>query len=86
MIGFMAGSLPALWPWRIDLDPAQLAVLEGFSPVRKLLLPDSYAALMGNPQVSGCLLAMVAGVVLVLGLEYLGSCFGRRNIEEESCP
>lgn len=79
MIGFMAGSLPALWPWRIDLDPAQLATAESLTPVRQLLMPDSYAALIGDPQVGGCLLAVVAGVVLVLGLEYLGSCFGRRD-------
>lgn len=78
MIGFMIGSLPALWPWRIDLEAAQLAAVEGFSPVRQLLLPDAYATVAGDPQVAGCLLAMVAGVVLVLGLEYLGSCFSRR--------
>ena len=85
MLGFMVGSLGALWPWRIDLPPEAVAAMDKFTPVRQLLMPGDYQVLVGDPRIASCLLALAAGVVLVLGLEYLGSRFkGAGNREDLS--
>ncbi len=70
LVGFMVGSLAALWPWRLEGD-AGLA--------RQLLSPFAYGTQVADPRLVSCLLAMVLGLVLVLGLEYLGGRFRRRG-------
>ncbi|MCZ6890671.1 MAG: DUF368 domain-containing protein [Gammaproteobacteria bacterium] len=52
LVGFMAGSLVRLWPWRIEAD---------------VLSPGGYAALMGGePLVLGVGVAMLCGAASVL--------------------
>jgi hypothetical protein len=52
--------------------------------VRQLLTPGDYQALVGDPRIALCVAATVTGVVLVLGLEYLGSRFkGAGNRKEQ---
>lgn len=71
LTGFLIGSLPVVWPWKLA---------EGADGVsRVLLLPSSYGEVVGPPLVAQCLLLMAAGLVLVLGLEYAGSWFRRRQ-------
>jgi len=84
MVGFMVGSLGALWPWRIDLPADVVAASDGFTPVRQLLTPGGYQVLVGDPRIALCIAATVTGVVLVLGLEYLGNRFKRAgNCKEQ---
>lgn len=73
LIGFLVGSLTVLWPWRIVADMDSVSAAEG--PVRQLLMPWVYSAQVGDPQLTACVVMMVAGVVLVLSLEYLGGYF-----------
>ncbi len=62
LIGFLAGSLVMVWPWRGAGAGAPL-----------LLLPGDYAALHGDARLPACIGLMLAGLVLVLGLEFLGT-------------
>ncbi len=64
LIGFLAGSLVVVWPWRLEA---------GADHSRVLLTPGSYESAVGHPQVLGCVAFMGLGLVLVLALEYLGS-------------
>ncbi len=77
LTGLMLGSLNKVWPWkevltwRIDSQGERTPVLE------QNLLPGSFAEITGqNPQLLLAVLMAVAGVVLVLGLEWFA---GRRQ-------
>lgn len=74
LIGFLAGSLALVWPWKTS--PA-----EGGGP--RLLTPNGYGELYGDPLTALCIGLMLAGLVTVLGLEYLGSvrAWNRRRRE-----
>jgi putative membrane protein len=72
LTGLMLGSLNKVWPWketltwRIDSHGQQQPLLQDN------LLPSGYAAVTGqDPQVLLAVLLAVAGVVLVLGLEWV---------------
>lgn len=67
LIGFLLGSLPVVWPWKLVSD-------EG---ARVLLWPGDYNASVGSayPVLAG--LVMIIGFVLVLGLEYAGLRYKR---------
>src|SRR5690606_6540180 len=77
LTGLMLGSLNKVWPWkevltwRIDSQGERTPVLE------QNLLPGSFAEVTGqNPQLLLAVLMAVAGIVLVLGLEWFA---GRRQ-------
>lgn len=77
LTGLMLGSLNKVWPWkevltwRIDSQGERTPVLE------QNLLPGSFAEITGqNPQLLLAVLMAVAGIVLVLGLEWFA---GRRQ-------
>ncbi len=75
LCGFMAGSLLSLWPWRLPT-----AVVEGKPMGVRLLLPDTFVAEGGgDPSVVGVVLAMLAGVGVVAGLELLARAYGVGN-------
>ncbi len=64
LTGFLAGSLLTVWPWKIG---------GGTSVAPELLLPGTYADRVADPRMLECLAALVAGLLLVLALEYLGA-------------
>ncbi|MBC8648067.1 DUF368 domain-containing protein [Pseudomonas sp. MTM4] len=77
LTGLMLGSLNKVWPWkealtwRIDSHGARIPMLE------QNLLPGAYGELTGqDPQLALAIVLAVAGVVLVLGLEWFA---GRRQ-------
>ncbi|HAQ24946.1 MAG TPA: DUF368 domain-containing protein, partial [Pseudomonas sp.] len=77
LTGLMLGSLNKVWPWkevltwRIDSQGERTPVLE------QNLLPGNFAEITGqNPQLLLAVLMAVAGIVLVLGLEWFA---GRRQ-------
>lgn len=76
LTGILLGSLLVVWPWKQPVET--LADSHGNLVVvtRELMAPGQYASVVGDPQVIACILLMLLGLVLVLGLEYLG---GRRN-------
>lgn len=77
LTGLMLGSLNKVWPWketltwRIDSHGERIPMLE------QNLLPGAYAELTGqDPQLALAIVLAVAGIVLVLGLEWFA---GRRQ-------
>lgn len=74
LTGLMVGSLNKIWPWketlswRTDSQGAQVPVLQNN------LWPERFAEVSGqDPQVLLAIVLAVAGIVLVLGLEWLAS-------------
>lgn len=74
LTGLMVGSLNKIWPWketlswRTDSHGAQVPVLQNN------LWPERFAEVSGqDPQVLLAIMLAVAGIVLVLGLEWLAS-------------
>lgn len=72
LTGLMLGSLNKVWPWketltwRVDSHGDRVPLLE------QNLLPGTYGALTGqDPQLLLAILLAVAGIVLVLGLEWI---------------
>lgn len=69
LLGFIIGSLPVLWPWR-ELVSYQLGPEGQMIPLAyRYLMPDDYALLVGgSAQVSGVIVLMLLGAVLVVAL------------------
>ena len=65
LTGFMIGSLPKVWPWKVG-TPKEIEKGLG-----DLVLPEEFAVKMGDPQVLYAILLAVAGFVIVLGMERL---------------
>jgi len=76
LTGFLAGSLLIVWPWKRPVLTALDSHGNTLVITRELLLPADYAILVGDPRLPVCMLLMVLGLAVVLGLEYLG---GRRD-------
>jgi putative membrane protein len=67
--GLLLGSLPAIWPWKVS-EAAVSA--EDAEATMRLVLPADYTARLGvEANVSGALLFVVLGLVIVLGLNRL---------------
>jgi putative membrane protein len=62
LVGFMIGSLPALWPWKSESNTDELLFY-------KLYIPDN--SFMNSEFISGLLFFMF-GFVLVLIIDFLG--------------
>ncbi|MGD9662208.1 MAG: DUF368 domain-containing protein [Porticoccaceae bacterium] len=73
LIGFLVGSLPVVWPWKIELS------LAGAGASRQLLLPGDYGSAVGSPRMLECLGLMAVGLVLVLALELAGDHVARQR-------
>ncbi len=74
LIGFLAGSLAVVWPWKTV--PAEAGAPQ-------LLTPGAYGELYGDPLTVACVGLMLAGLITVLGLEYLGSVRARKRQQRE---
>lgn len=63
LAGFMLGSLNKVWPWKelVSTNPE----------VERSVSPMVFEALGQNPQLGLAILLCLAGIVLVLGIEYL---------------
>ena len=72
LIGFLVGSLPVVWPWKMELSAVS-------GTGRQLLLPGDYGAAVGSPLVLECLGLMLVGLVLVLALEFAGDHLARQR-------
>lgn len=74
LTGMLAGSVAMLWPWQLETTGNTFSRFRG-------VMPDTYFAATGmafSPLV--CLLLMVAGVVLVLLLEFVAGNLGPRTL------
>lgn len=77
LTGLMLGSLNKVWPWKETLTWRTNSQGERTPLLEQNISPDSYASLTGqDPQLMLAVLMGVAGIVLVLGLEWFA---GRRQ-------
>ena len=73
MCGFLVGSLNVIWPWKLVTESVisqsgKVIVLAS----ENLLTGDFSRAVGQDPLTFFCICAFVVGLVLVLGLEYIG--------------
>lgn len=74
LTGLMLGSLNKVWPWKETLTWRTNSHGERVPVLEQNLLPGSFGDLTGqDPQVLLAVLLAVAGIVLVLGLEWFAS-------------
>lgn len=77
LTGLMLGSLNKVWPWKETLTWRTNSQGERTPLLEQNISPDSYASLTGqDPQLMLAVLMGVAGIALVLGLEWFA---GRRQ-------
>ncbi|MEO9532643.1 MAG: DUF368 domain-containing protein [Crocinitomicaceae bacterium] len=73
LTGFLVGSLNKIWPWkettewRIDRHGEKVAV------VQQNISPSKFETLFGNSQLLYAVLLALAGLVLIITLEYFGN-------------
>ena len=74
MCGFLVGSLNIIWPWKQVLDSMISHSGKTIVLASQNLWPSEYLQLVGSdPQTLLSVSAMLFGLILVLGLEYVGS-------------
>lgn len=74
MCGFLVGSLNIIWPWKLVVDSILSHSGKAIVLSSENLWPGEYLQLVGeDPQTMLSLSAMLFGLILVLGLEYVGS-------------
>jgi putative membrane protein len=77
LTGFMLGSLAKLWPWKETLSYQMKADGSQFRLVQEPILPQSYIQLTGqDPYLFVAIGIAVAGIVVVLGLDWVAGKFG----------
>jgi putative membrane protein len=78
MCGFLVGSLNIIWPWKLVTESVLSHSGKTTVLASENLLPGQFAELVGqDPLTSICILASIFGLLLVLGLEYVGSRYQR---------
>lgn len=77
LTGFMIGSLNKIWPWKEVLETRINSKGEEVPFLEKSVLPSVYN---GDPQVFLAIVCLLAGLILILGLEFLANKKGRVTI------
>ena len=78
MCGFLVGSLNVIWPWKLVTDSVVSQSGKTIVLASQNLLPNQYSELVGqDPLTMTCALATIIGLLLVLGLEYVGTKYQR---------
>lgn len=81
MCGFLVGSLTIIWPWKQVLDSVLSHSGKTIVLASQNLWPSEFLQLVGkDPQTLVSVSAMVFGLVLVLGLEYVGSQYQDKSL------
>jgi putative membrane protein len=76
MCGFLVGSLNIIWPWKLVLESTLSHSGKTIVLAAQNLWPSQYTQLVGaDAQTLISVSAMLLGLILVLGLEYVGSKF-----------
>jgi len=79
MCGFLVGSLNVIWPWKLVtssmLDHAGKTIVLS----AENLSPQNFSVIVGqDPQTIFCIMALLVGFFLVLGVEFLGSRYQKK--------
>ena len=74
LIGFMAGSLNKVWPWKQVLETRSNSHGEIVPFLEKSILPQNFE---GNPQVMTAIILAIIGFVVIFGMEKMASKLGK---------
>jgi len=81
MCGFLVGSLNIIWPWKQVLESVVSHSGKTIVLSAQNLRPSQYTQLVGmDAQTLLSVTAMLAGLILVLGLEYVGSRYQDNSV------
>ena len=73
MCGFLVGSLNVIWPWKLVTESVISQSGKVIVLASENLLPGEFSRAVGqDPLTLLCVIALSLGLVLVLGLEYIG--------------
>ena len=74
LIGFMAGSLNKVWPWKQVLETRINSHGEVVPYIDKSILPQNFD---GDPKIVMVIVLAILGFVLIFGMEKMASKLGR---------
>ena len=74
LIGFMAGSLNKVWPWKQVLETRSNSHGEVVPFLEKSIMPQNFE---GNPQVMTAIILAIVGFVVIFGMEKMASKLGK---------
>ena len=74
LIGFMAGSLNKVWPWKQVLETRSNSHGEIVPFLEKSIMPQNFE---GNPQVMTAIILAIIGFVVIFGMEKMASKLGK---------
>jgi putative membrane protein len=80
MCGFLVGSLSVIWPWKQVTETMLSQSGKTMVLASENILPYNYQSLVGqDPQTTACLLALLGGLSIVFGVEYLSDKYRDRT-------
>ena len=74
LIGFMAGSLNKVWPWKQVLETRINTHGEVVPFIENSILPQNF---VGNPQVMTAIILAIVGFFVIFGMEKMASKLGK---------
>ncbi len=80
--GFLMGSLVIIWPWKSVVTTTLDRHGEEVPLVQENISPWRYEALAGDAHLGSVVLAILAGLLIVIILEYAAGAIGRRSGSE----
>lgn len=81
LTGFLFGSLSVIWPWKQVLQTRINSKGEEVAFIQSNVWPSQYELLVGqSSQWVVCVLAMLVGIVVVFGIEWLAAVMARKSI------
>lgn len=74
LIGFMAGSLNKVWPWKQVIETRINSHGEVVPFIENSILPQNFE---GNPQVLTAIILAIAGFIVIFGMEKMAAKLGK---------
>ena len=82
MCGFLVGTLNVIWPWKQVTESVLSHSGKTIVLASENLLPQQFSQIGGqDPQTVLCVMAFILGLVLVLGLEYIGQKYSAKTAQ-----
>jgi len=72
LTGFLVGSLNKIWPWKQTVEWTIDRHGDRVPAVQENISPMHYSEIIGDNRLIGAILLMLAGLLLIIALEYFG--------------